>query len=129
MEKKFLNSPEWTELSRKFQEAREEHSKLMQEWWTNLPSEQQQWAFYNVCRLIYKGDVVERRSYRGVLYGVFGWGPEAYAIGMEANYMDIHNLLWEAVNNSEAYPSWELDRINQELEDAAKYDNGESGVG
>ena len=58
--------------------------------------EQQQWAFYNVCSRIYKGDVEESRSYRGVLYDIFGWGPESYTIGMEARYMEIHNLLGDA---------------------------------
>ena len=98
----------------------------METWWENLPTEQQQWAFYNVCRGIYDGDVMQRRSYRGVLYDVFGWGPEAYVLGMEARYMEIHNLLWDAMEGDTKYSERDLKRINQELEDAAKYDRGEA---
>jgi hypothetical protein len=102
----------------------------MTSWWENLPEEQQQWAFYNVCRLIYKGDVEERRSYRGVLYSVFGWGPEAYVLGMEARYMEIHNMLWDAqqyVTLQEELLS--LGKINEELYDAAEYDRSKKGLG
>ena len=98
----------------------------METWWENLPTEQQQWAFYSVCRGIYDGDVMQRRSYRGVLYDVFGWGPEAYVLGMEARYMEIHNLLWDAMEGDTKYSERDLKRINQELEDAAKYDRGEA---
>jgi hypothetical protein len=101
----------------------------MQKWWENLPSEEQQWAFYNVCRRIYQGDVIDRRSYRGVLYDTFGWGPEAYAIGMEARYMELHNLLHDAVEGDTKYTQRDLDRINQELEDAAKHDRSQKEVG
>jgi hypothetical protein len=98
----------------------------MKAWWETLPSEQQQWAFYNVCRLIYKGDVEERRSYRGVLYDIFGWGPEAYALGMEARYMELHNLLYDAVEGDTKYTQLDLDQINQELNNAAEYDRSQT---
>lgn len=100
----------------------------METWWENLPTEQQQWAFYNVCRLIYEGDVMKRRSYRGVLYDTFGWGTEAYVLGMEARYMEIHNLLWDAAEGDTKYSQRELDRINKELEDAAIYDRSQADV-
>ena len=101
----------------------------MVEWWEALPTEKQQWAFYNVCRLIYKGDIEERRSYRGVLYDVFDWGPEAYAIGMEARYMDIHNTLGDGLEFQTYVTQREIDRINKELDDAAEYDRSQDEVG
>ena len=123
----FLNSPEWNEACKAFQEATQEYNKTMETWWENLPFEQQQWAFYNVCRLIYKGDVEERRSYRGVLYDIFGWGPEAYTVGMEARYMELHNLLWDAREYHELQDSLKhIDQINQELHDAAEYDRSQT---
>jgi len=118
----FLDDPERQKLSQDFRKATEEWVADMEEWWRNLPTDQQQWAFYNVCRRIYEGDVMQRRSYRGVLYDTFGWGPEAYALGMEARYMDLHNLLWDAIEGDTKYSDRDLKRINQELEDAAKYD-------
>ena len=118
----FLNSPEWLEACKAFQEATQEYNLKMEKWWAELDPETQQWAFYNVCRLIYKGDVVDRHSYRGVLYDTFGWGPEAYAIGMEARYMELHNLLYDAVEGDTKYTQRDLNKINQELNDAAEYD-------
>ena len=102
---------------------------MMEKWWEELPFEQQQWAFYNVCRLIYKGEVEEKRSYRGVLYDIFGWGPEAYWLGMEANYMELHNLIGNGLKHQGNLPQWRIDQINQELENAAEYDRGEGQVG
>jgi hypothetical protein len=125
----FLNSPEWLELSKAWNEATEEYNKTMEEWWENLPTEQQQWAFYNVCRLIYEGDVENQRSYRGVLYDTFGWGPEAYALGMEARYMEIHNLLGDGMEFQQYISQREIDRINQELNNAAEYDRSQERVG
>ena len=118
----FLNSPEWLEMSQSYQEWIEEWTAEMRLWWENLPAEQQQWAFYNVCRLIYKGDVEDRRSYRGVLYDVFGWDESAYVLGMEAHYMELHNLLGDGVEHRSNLPQWEIDEINEELEDAAEHD-------
>ena len=125
----FLNSPEWKEACQSYQKAVEEYNQKMTAWWENLPSEEQQWAFYNVCRLIYKGDVEDKRSYRGVLYDTFGWGPEAYVIGMEARYMEIHNLLGDGLEFQETISQREIDRINQELHDAAEYDRSQEIVG
>ena len=125
----FLNSPEWKEACLSYQQAVEEYNQKMTSWWENLPSEEQQWAFYNVCRLIYKGDVEDKRSYRGVLYDTFGWGPEAYVIGMEARYMEIHNLLGDGLEFQETISQREIDRINQELNDAAEYDRSQEGLG
>jgi hypothetical protein len=101
----------------------------MTEWWENLPTEQQQAAFFNVCRLIYKGDVEQKRSYRGVLYDTFGWGPEAYVLGMEARYMEIHNLIGDGLEFQQNVTQRELDRINQELNNAAEYDRSQDSLG
>lgn len=100
----------------------------MKAWWESLPTEQQQWAFYNVCRLIYEGDVKQKRSYRGVLYDTFGWGFEAYVLGMEANYMDIHNLIGDGLEFQESLRQHEIDRINEELDNAAEYDRSQERV-
>jgi hypothetical protein len=60
-------------------------------------------AFYSVVKRIHKGEVEDRTTFRGVLYDVFGFGPDAYLVGMDCNYMEIHNLLYGAVSNGSAY--------------------------
>jgi hypothetical protein len=36
-----------------------------------------------------------------VLYDVFGFGPDAYIIGMDCGYMSIHNLLFRGLDAEE----------------------------
>lgn len=63
------------------------------EWWNALPYEERLRAFRSVCRRIQQGDVIERGSYRHVLYEIFGFDADAYVDGMDCGYMDIHNLI------------------------------------
>jgi hypothetical protein len=41
-----------------------------------------------------QGELDEKRSYRGVLYGIFGWGPEAYAAAQHAGFLGLHNSIY-----------------------------------
>jgi hypothetical protein len=61
--------------------------------WNDLTKEQQLQAFCAVVKRIHDGEMKQRRSFRGVLYSVFGFGPNAYVPAMYAGYMDIHNAL------------------------------------
>jgi hypothetical protein len=67
--------------------------KTINEKWNALSKEDQLDYFCAVVERIHQGDVEEGRSYRGVLYGVFGFGPEAYGIAQMSGYLDIHNLI------------------------------------
>lgn len=62
-------------------------------WWSKLTLDEQLQAFYSVIKRVYQGDVVEQGSYRYVLYDVFGFGPDSYAIGMDCGYMSLHNSI------------------------------------
>lgn len=62
--------------------------------WAALSKEEQLDYFCAVVRRIHQGDVEEGRSYRGVLYDIFGFGPEAYAQAQLAGYLDLHNLIY-----------------------------------
>jgi hypothetical protein len=73
------------------------YEKECDTWWNNLSLDDKMKAFYSVCRRIYKGDVEDRRSYRGVIYDVFNLGSDAYVIGMDCGYMDLHNLIWAGI--------------------------------
>jgi hypothetical protein len=81
------------ELGQEMVKAEEEYRCETDAWWNNLSVEDQQRAFFSVCSRLYRGEIVEQRSYRGVLYDVFGWGPEAYGLGMACNYIDLHNAI------------------------------------
>jgi len=87
------DNKELTKLGEQMQEIAIQYEKDCAEYWENLPYEDQLKAFYSVVKRIYKGEIEDEGSYRHVLYSVFGFGLEAYVIGMEAGYMDIHNAI------------------------------------
>jgi hypothetical protein len=94
----YLNSPEAKRLQEALEESRREYEESVNDFWEGLSYEDKEKAFYHVCKNIHRGDVLEGRSYRGVLYDVFGFDQGSYAIGMECGYLTIHNLLGDGVD-------------------------------
>ena len=82
------------DIGKKMNEAAAEYEKKNDEWWNSLSIEEREDAFYAVVKRIYQGEIVERGSYRYVLYEVFGFGPEAYGLGMECGYLELHNAIY-----------------------------------
>jgi len=80
-------------LSLALNEAEKEWEIEANEFWDSLTQDQKMLAFYSVVKRIHKGEIEEERSYRGVLYSIFGFGPEAYVMGMFCGFMDIHNAI------------------------------------
>jgi hypothetical protein len=83
------------DFSKVFNEAMDKLEKDQEEYWNSLTKEQQLSAFCAVARRIHKGDIVDKGSYRYVLYDVFEFGPEAYAPAQLAGYLDIHNSIFD----------------------------------
>jgi hypothetical protein len=86
------------ELREELEQARQETEKSVESFWNGLSYEDKLKAFYAVTKRIYKAEVEERGSYRYALYDVFGFGADAYMLGMDCHYLDLHNLLFDAVN-------------------------------
>jgi hypothetical protein len=61
--------------------------------WNGLSYEDRLKAFHSVCKRIHKGDVVDRGSYRHVLYQVFGFDKDSYVVGIDCGYLKIHNSI------------------------------------
>lgn len=89
----FMDNPEWQELTRIQLEARSSKEAECDEYWDNLPYEDQLKAFYSVVKRIYQGEIKDKGTYRWVLYNVFNFGPEAYGLGMDCGYMHLHNAI------------------------------------
>ena len=83
-----------SEIQSEFMEAHRIHQNRIDEKWNALSKEDQLDYFCAVVKRIHQGDVEEGRSYRGVLYGVFGFGPEAYGLAQMSGYLDLHNLIF-----------------------------------
>jgi hypothetical protein len=89
--KKLLD--EMDAIGQEMQKYKEQYEVENDAWWNGLTEKERQDAFYAVCKRIYQGDIVDRGTYRYVLYDVFGFGPEMYAAGMDCGYMAIHNSI------------------------------------
>jgi hypothetical protein len=76
-----------------YEQGRLKYESEADAWWQALPYEDKLLAFYSVVKRIHDGDVKQQGSYRYVLYEVFGFGAEAYGIGMDCGYMSLHNAI------------------------------------
>lgn len=79
----------------------DEFSKILDEiksdrekFWNSLTKEQQLKAFCAVVDRIYRCEKMGK-SYRGILYGEFGFGKEAYTQAMDAGFMYLHNSFYD----------------------------------
>lgn len=88
-----LNSPEWQEMIKLDLESKEQQEKECDEYWDNLSYEDKLKSFYSVVKRIVKGDIIDDGTYRYVLYDVFGFDMDAYIVGMDCGYMNLHNRI------------------------------------
>lgn len=84
----FLN--DMKELGDVMKESMAAYHADAEAWWESLTQEQRLMAFYAVSKRQHHA-LSQGLSYRGTLYGVFGFAPDSYAIGMECGYFNIHN--------------------------------------
>lgn len=91
----FLDDPELKEISLKFNEAMDKFQKEADDLWNSLSYDDRLKIFCAVSKLIYEGEIRDKRSYRGVLYSTFGFEPDAYAVAQCAGYMSIHNAIYD----------------------------------
>jgi hypothetical protein len=82
------------ESGRQFKKAMQEYQDSCNSYWNSLNPEEQLMAFCAMVERIHRGELENKRSYRGILYGVFGWGPEAYAPAQLAGFLDLHNSIY-----------------------------------
>ena len=82
-----------SDISNSFKEASDQYDQKAEEYWKSLSYEDKLHAFYIVTKRIHKGDIVEKGSYRHVLYDTFGFDFDSYIVGMDSGYLDIHNGL------------------------------------
>jgi Icc-related predicted phosphoesterase len=89
-----LNSPEWQEMTRLQMEWEETENKRIDDVWGSLDNSAQMDMFYAVVKRLHQGELVDHGTYRWVLYNVFGFGPEAYEMGMRCGFLNLHNSIY-----------------------------------
>ncbi len=92
-----------SEFGEQMQKIAEKYEGECDDYWDKLSYEEKLKAFYSVCKRIHKADVVDEGSYRHALYEVFKFDADAYVIGMECNYMDIHNYIQDGIASHREY--------------------------
>ena len=92
-------------------EATAEHQKEVDAWWSALSQDDRERAFYAVSQRIHTADLKEQRSFRGAIYGVFGFGPEMYGRAMDCGYLSIHNAIVDGNNLIEMTSAKQLEVI------------------
>ena len=83
------------ELSEAHKESAEQYERECEEYWNALSYEEKLKAFYSVISRVVKGELEDKGSYRHVLYEVFGFGPDAYIVGMDCGFLRLHNSINE----------------------------------
>lgn len=90
-----LDSPEWEEVSRAFNEAVDKFQKEADDLWKSLPYDDRLKLFCAVSKLIYEGEIRDKGTYRYVLYDTFGFEPDAYVPAQCSGYLSIHNAIYD----------------------------------
>ena len=84
---------ELTVLAEQQEASEQRYDTETDEWWNELSQEDQMRAFYSVVKRLVEGELVERGSYRYVLYQTFKFPAEAYGIGVQCGYLTLHNSI------------------------------------
>lgn len=105
------------ELKRSIAEVEDRFKECEEAAWNALSKEQQLDIFCAVVRRIHQGELVDKGSYRHVLYGTFGFGPEAYMQAQFAGYLDVHNAI---VDSDHDFRTLEAFCNKYNVEDAKK---------
>jgi hypothetical protein len=78
-----------------FEEVATSQDSEAEAFWDSLSVDDQMKAFHAVVKRIVKGELQDKGSYRYVLYDIFGFDKDAYLMGMNCGYMDLHNSIFE----------------------------------
>lgn len=82
------------ESGREFAKAADAYQQMANSYYSGLEPEEQLMAFCAIVEKLYQGELDEGRSYRGILYETFGWGPEAYSAAQHAGFLALHNSIY-----------------------------------
>ena len=90
---------ELSDVSRQFNEAMDEIRSEREDYWNSLNKDEQLKCFCAVVERIMDGEN-ERHSYRGMLYSVFGFGPESYVQAQMSGFLELHNCVYKVIDET-----------------------------
>ena len=100
-----------TSIQEAFSQWEKEFTNKIDSFWNGLTEEERLLAFCYVSKGIYKGELEDETSYRGVLYDTFGFGAESYMPAQFCGYLAIHNAI-----SNESSRKYFLDNLKSTLQ-------------
>jgi hypothetical protein len=97
----FFDSEVLRDIQKIYRESRDVYDSDSEKYWESLSYEDKLKAFYIITKRIHKGDVIDRGSFRYVLYEIFNFDMDSYLVGMDSGYMEIHNAIAEGLSDDE----------------------------
>ena len=97
------NSDEHKELLKIEEEVQEQYTKKAKEYYDSLGMDNQLLLFFYITNIIFENYFKDNGSYRGLLYDKFGFGPEAYSLGMDSGMFTLHNSISTPDENEEKF--------------------------
>jgi len=91
------------------------------EFWDKLDYDEKLLTFYAVTNRILQGELVDKGSYRHILYENFKFGPEAYVIGMNAGLLALHNAIGDGETYQEMKQANRLEVVDENGRSYVKY--------
>ena len=89
----YLNSDEYKELLKIEEVALEQYEQKAKEYFDSLEIDNKLLLFFHITNTIFENYFKYNSSYRGLLYDKFGFGPEAYSLGMDSGMFALHNAI------------------------------------
>jgi hypothetical protein len=89
----YLKSDEYKEFLDIQEKAVVEYALKAKEYFDSLDVDNQLLLFFHVTKQIFENYFKDNGSYRGLLYDKFGFGPEAYSLGLDSGMFALHNAI------------------------------------
>jgi alpha-glucuronidase len=89
----YSNSDEYKEFLEIQEEALEQYKQKANEYFQSLETDNQLLLFFHITNVIFENYFKDNSSYRGLLYNKFGFGPEAYTLGIDSGMFALHNAI------------------------------------
>jgi hypothetical protein len=89
----YSNSDEYKEFLEIEEKALEQYKQKAKEYFDSLEIDNKLLLFFHITNTIFENYFKYNSSYRGLLYDKFGFGPEAYSLGMDSGMFALHNAI------------------------------------
>ena len=123
----YLNSEEYKEFLEIEEKALVEYTLKAKEYFDSLEVDNQLLLFFHITNTIFKNYFKDNGSYRGLLYDKFGFGPEAYSLGLDSGMFALHNAISTPDEDEERFQKFmkfmNLDLSKEQINSARNYFN------